>query len=160
MTSTHEQRAVNMTLDWVTWAEEDTDFWVWFWQWYRNFDAVWTFDHEAGEVLNDTNYEWEWFQNHTAQEGEVPLLLDKDDSDQWNWKTWDEYWHQEDAIDHSTKGYMSRRRDQAEELKEADEDDICGDGTYMNEVDTCLPCQMGCAHCQSMGHCFDCFDNF
>ena len=75
------------------------------------------------------------------------MLLDKDDSEQWNWKTWDEYWHQEDAIDHSTKGYMSRRRDQAEELKEADEDDVCRDGTYMNEADTCLPCQMGCAHC-------------
>ena len=68
MTKTHKQRPVNITLDWVTWAQEDIDFWAWFWEWYKNFDAVWEFDHEAGDVLTNSTYEWEWFMNHTLQE--------------------------------------------------------------------------------------------
>ena len=79
--TTHRSRPVNATLDWVTWAEDDTDFWTWFWQWYVNFEASWTFDHEPGEVLTDPNYEWEWFQNHTAGAGEELVNIDTDDSE-------------------------------------------------------------------------------
>ena len=61
LTKEHSQRDVNITLDWVTWAEEDIDFWVWFWEWYWTVDDQWTFDHEPGEVVIDPNYEWEWF---------------------------------------------------------------------------------------------------
>jgi len=48
-------------LSWVTWAEEDIDFWEWFWAWYAQLDQTWTFDHEEGHVVTDPNYEWEWF---------------------------------------------------------------------------------------------------
>ena len=48
-------------LSWVTWVEEDIDFWEWFWQWYGELDSTWSFDHEPGFVQTDHNYEWEWF---------------------------------------------------------------------------------------------------
>ena len=149
MTNTHEARAVNVTLDWVTWAEEDIDFWSWFWQWYGTMDSVWTFDHEPGEVLMDPDYEYEWFQNHTAGHNETfdELKIDRDDSEQWNWETWDNFWNNEGAIDHSTTGFMSRSHDSGEELMHADEDDVCRPGAYVSDDNTCLPCPVGCAHC-------------
>ena len=66
ITHTHTQHAIAHDFSWVTWATEDVDFWDWFWPWYANLDSTWTFDHEPGWVQNDPDYEWEWFQEHTA----------------------------------------------------------------------------------------------
>ena len=55
---------------------------------------------------------------------------------------------------------MTRHPDQEQEVMQVGEDDICQDGAYLNELHTCLPCPVGCAHCHSMGHCYDCVGNF
>ena len=144
----------------MTWAQEDVDFWAWFWEWYKNFDSVWEFDHEAGDVLTNSTYEWEWFMNHTLQEDQEYIKIDTDDSEQWSWQRWNAFWENFSTIDHSKDGYMSRHKDEEQEVMEVDEDDVCRPGSYLNDHHTCLPCPMGCAHCHSMGHCFDCFDNF
>ena len=62
LTQEHEQYEVAHDLSWITWAEQDVDFWEWFWQWYGELDSTWSFDHEPGFVQTDHDYEWEWFQ--------------------------------------------------------------------------------------------------
>ena len=51
---------VAVDYSWIIWAEEDMDFWEWFWEWYDDLDESWTFDHEPGSIIKDPNYEWEW----------------------------------------------------------------------------------------------------
>lgn len=86
----------------------DTDFWEWFWIWFAELDNTWTFDHEPGFVQTDPDYEWEWFQNHTSGHNTThdKLKIDRDDSEQWNWDTWDEFWNNYDAAIVAEDGFM------------------------------------------------------
>ena len=92
----------------MTWATEDVDFWDWFWPWYANLDSTWTFDHEPGWVQKDPAYEWEWFQEHTSGLNVTSdqITIDRDDSEQWNWERWDEFWRNYDAADYAEDGFM------------------------------------------------------
>ena len=148
-------------LSWVTWAEEDVDFWEWFWQWYGELDNTWSFDHEPGFIQTDHDYEWEWFQNHTTGFNATidDAWIDRDDSEQWSFKAWDSYWRNYDAADHAPEGFMYHANNSTE-LLQHDEDSICAQGSYLNEVNTCLPCPAGCDHCESLGHCYSCKQNF
>ena len=50
--------------------------------------------------------------------------------------------------------------DGTEELIKLYEDQVCGENAYLNDYDTCQPCALGCSHCESLGHCLSCKDNF
>ena len=108
VTVEHQQYEIAHDLSWVTWAYEDVDFWDWFWLWFGELDETWEFDHEPGFVQRDENYEWEWFQNHTKGSNSTldSMRIDRDDSQQFSWEQWDEYWRDYDAAKLAPEGYI------------------------------------------------------
>ena len=86
MTKEHEQSPINLKLDWAIeyTGPEDTDFWHWFWLWYKDFDEKWSYDHQIGweDMNSDGTLKWEFLQDHTRGHDETldAMIIDKDDS--------------------------------------------------------------------------------
>lgn len=88
------------------------------------------------------------------------IWIDRDDSEQWNWDSWDDYWRNYDAADEAPETFMYHKEDPTSEEFKHDEDLVCQQGAYLNEQNTCMPCPAGCEHCLSLGHCYSCTRNF
>ena len=132
----HERTEVNLNTSWI--GVEDTDFWDWFWIWYFEYDKLWTFDHPASEMQANS---WLWFQDVTRGSNETmdAIIIDFDDSEQWSWQEWDNFWDQylksENTPESLTSFYLP---------VDGDEDKVCESGFFVSDGNLCLRCPSGC----------------
>jgi len=53
---------------------------------------------------------WEFLHEHTKGHDEVldTMVIDRDDSLQWEWYTWSDFWRNYNSVDYSPDGFMRR----------------------------------------------------
>lgn len=155
----HQRRDVNLTTDWI--GKEDTDFWEYFWVFYWEFAEAWRHEKEAEEI--DPEKVYSWFQR--ASEGieldHKKLIIDYDDSEQFNWARWDWFWSKYvDSYNIPKELQSSIIKIKGDEIKAADEDFLCEPGFFKADSSLCLKCPAGCRNCHKANQCFECQDNF